>query len=215
MDKSSGDDDPEYTKIGDKQYHHFTVSLSDEVNEMTVTLDADDGYDMNLYLAKNTFALADRAEYADTSEGADKTLTVSSLEPGTWYVGVECATTVSAEKKEYGYEYSGKLEVLNGVEYSIKADWGEGTAIRTRSNSAIATHNRLSVKSEGKKVSIQIETTRAYTLKIFDVKGRLRWQPERSQTTGKHTWQPENGGMYLVRLAFKKNVINKRFMVVR
>jgi hypothetical protein len=92
---------------------------------MTVTLDADDRYDMNLYIAANTFALASRAEYADISAGADKTLAVSSLDPGTWYIGVECATTVVADKQSYGYDYSGTLEVLNGVEYSIRATWAE------------------------------------------------------------------------------------------
>jgi hypothetical protein len=125
MDRSSGDNDPAYTRIGDKQYHHFTVSLPNGASEMTVTLDADDRYDMNLYIAKDTFALASRAEYADTSQGADKSQTVSSLEPGTWYIGVECAATVVAEKNSYGYDYSGSLEVLNGVEYSIRAAWTE------------------------------------------------------------------------------------------
>jgi hypothetical protein len=123
MDKSSGDNDPAHTKIGDKQYHHFTVSLSDGTKELTVTLNGDTGYDMNLYLAKDTFALASRASHSDTSQGPNKTLTVSSPEPGTWYIGVECATTVTATKTSSGYTYSGNLAVLNGVKYAITATW--------------------------------------------------------------------------------------------
>jgi hypothetical protein len=123
MDKSSGDKDPAHTKIGDKQYHHFTVALPDGAKDLTVTLAADTGYDMNLYLAKDTFALASRASHSDASPGPNKTLTVTSPEPGTWYVGVECATTVTATKTSHGYDYSGNLAVLNGVKYTIKASW--------------------------------------------------------------------------------------------
>ena len=42
MDKSSGDNDPAHAKIGDKQYHHFTVSLPDGATNLTVALTADD-----------------------------------------------------------------------------------------------------------------------------------------------------------------------------
>ena len=125
MDKSSKDDDPAHTKIGDKQYHHFTVSLPNGAKDMTVTLVGDTGYDMNLYLAKSTFALASRASHSDVSKGSSKTLTVPSLEAGTWYVGVECATTVTATKTTSGTTYSGNLAVLNGVKYSLKASWTE------------------------------------------------------------------------------------------
>jgi hypothetical protein len=125
MDKASGDNDPAHAKIGDKQYHHFTVSLPNGAKDLTVVLTADDGYDMNLYLAKDTFALASRASHSDTAQGPNKTLAVSSPEPGTWYIGVECATTVTATKASQGYDYSGNLAVLNGVKYSIKASWTE------------------------------------------------------------------------------------------
>ncbi len=123
MDKSSADNNPPFTKIGDKQYHHFTVSLPNGAKDLTVTLSGDAGYDMNLYVAKDTFAFASRASQKDTSTGASKTLAVSAPESGTWYIGVECATTVTATKTTHGYDYSGNLLVLNGVKYSIKATW--------------------------------------------------------------------------------------------
>jgi hypothetical protein len=125
MDKSSKDNNPAYTKIGDKQYHHFTVALPAGAKDLTVTLSGDNGYDMNLYLAKDTFAFASRAGQKDTSAGASKAVTAAALESGTWYVGVECATTVTATKTTHGYDYSGNLSVLNGVKYTIKATWTE------------------------------------------------------------------------------------------
>jgi hypothetical protein len=215
MDKSSGDNDPAHTKIGDKQYHHFRVSLPNGANTMTVTLDADDGYDMNLYIAKDTFAFASRAKYADSLKGPDKTLTVSSLASGTWYIGVECATTVTATKRTSGYEYTGNLGVLNGVKYSIKADWTVGVKINEKNNSAWGMHDQLWAKSEGKKIIIETGKTTSYGVRIYDAKGRLCWEPKISQITGEYTWQPVNGGMYLVRLTDKKKVITKRFMVVK
>jgi hypothetical protein len=123
MNRSSEDNDPAYTKIGDKQYHHFTVSVPSGTSELQVTLAADDGYDMNLYAAEGTFALASRAKHKSTGTGGHKTLTIPSPRAGTWYIGVECATTVNATKTAIGYVYSGKLEVLNGVAYTVKATW--------------------------------------------------------------------------------------------
>lgn len=123
MNKSSEENDPAHTKIGDKQYHHFTVSLPSGASELVATVAADDRYQMNLYIAQNGFALASRAKYREISTGGHKSLAVSSPGSGTWYIGVECATTVVATKGKTGYVYSGNLEVLNGVEYSIKVAW--------------------------------------------------------------------------------------------
>ena len=123
MNKKSEDNDLAYSKIGDKQYHHYTVSVADGVSELVVTVTADDRYHMNLYATRGTFAFASRATHSETANGGHKTLTVTAPEPGTWYIGVECATTVTASKTSTGYVYSGNLEVLNGVEYSVKATW--------------------------------------------------------------------------------------------
>jgi hypothetical protein len=215
MDKSTGDKDPLHTKIGDKQYHHFRVSLPNGVDKMTVTLDADDGYDMNLYVAKDTFALASLAKYADTSKGSKKTLAVSSPASGTWYIGVECATTVTSEKNKWGYNYTGNLGVLNGVAYSIKADWMEGSYISKKNNSSLRIHDQLWVKSAGKKVIIQMRKATSSNVRIYDVKGRLCCEPKFSQIPGEYTWQPVHGVMYLVRLTDKENVITKHFLVVK
>jgi hypothetical protein len=76
-------------------------------------------------IALGDFAFASRATQRDSSAGASKTLSVAAPESGTWYVGVECATNVTATKTSHGYDYSGNLAVLNGVKYAIKASWTE------------------------------------------------------------------------------------------
>jgi hypothetical protein len=215
MDKSTGDKDFAHTKIGDKQYNHFRVSLPNGANKMTVTLEGDTGYDLNLYIAKDSFAFASRAKYADTSKGAKKTLVASSPGSGTWYIGVECATTVTAEKVKWGYKYSGKLGVLNGVKYSIKADWAGETYSHEKKNSSEGKYDQLWVKSAEKKVIIQVGKTNPYTVRIYDAKGRLCWVPEVSQLPGEYVWQPLNGGMYVVRLSDKENVITKPCIIAK
>lgn len=49
-------------------------------------------------------------------------LTVELPAPGTWYIGVECVTTVETQQTEWGEEYTGNLGVLNGVAYQIRMD---------------------------------------------------------------------------------------------
>jgi hypothetical protein len=118
-------------------------------------------------------------------------------------------------KNKWGYKYSGNLGVLNGVKYSIKADWTGGSHSKEKNYSSLEKRDQLLVKSAGKKVLIQIGKTISSTLRIYDVKGRLWWEPNISQIPGEYAWQPVNGGMYLVRFTDKENVIIKRFMVAK
>ena len=123
MDKSTIENDPAYTKIGDKQYHHFKIEIPEGVSKLSVVLDGEDRYHLNLYLKREDFAFRSGADYADTTDGANKTISVSELSSGTWFVGVECATTIGTINRDWGYEYTGNLDVLNGVSYSITASW--------------------------------------------------------------------------------------------
>ncbi|MEO0085715.1 MAG: pre-peptidase C-terminal domain-containing protein, partial [candidate division WOR-3 bacterium] len=117
--------DPAFVKIGDRQYHHFTFDLPPGARGLDVTLDADDSFHLNLYLRRDSFAFRSRAEFTDTAAGADKRITVAVPQPGRWFVGVECATTVET----YGdsiFLYRGRTDVLNGVGYTITASWSSG-----------------------------------------------------------------------------------------
>ena len=55
-----------------------------------------------------------------TDPGSSKSIR-QRLSPGTWYVSVECDTTVDAvldETQEY-FHYRGRTDVLNGASYEI------------------------------------------------------------------------------------------------
>ncbi|MCK4765875.1 MAG: lamin tail domain-containing protein [Candidatus Aminicenantes bacterium] len=123
MNKSTGDNDPTYTKIGDKQYHHFQVEIPSGASDLQIILDGDSGYDMNLYANSGNYAFKSVAEHKSTGSGSYKVVTIPAPAEGTWYIGVECTTTVNTEKFNWGYEYSGDLSVLDGVAYSIAASW--------------------------------------------------------------------------------------------
>ncbi len=214
MNKTTKDNDPVNTKIGDKQYHHFTIDLAGGATNLVITLDGDDTYDLNLYAKKDTFAFAGPADFADTSEGADKSIFVDTADPGTWYIGVECATTVESDAISWGYKYSGLIEVLNGVEYSMQADWNI-TDIFTNNTLHAESPERLAVNAGRKTVSIRVRSMQPYNLKIYNLQGKLCWEPYTSQAVEKYLWQPDSPGMYIVRLESGKDILTKRFTVVK
>ncbi|MBQ7622355.1 MAG: hypothetical protein IJS66_01275 [Bacteroidales bacterium] len=124
MKKGSGDHDPQYACIGDRQYHHFTVNIPAKARNIKVILRCKkEGIDMNLMMRKGDFAFADAADYKDLDPGASKTLSFDSLPAGQWYVAVECATTVETVETDCGVSYTGHTEVLNGIPYSIQVTW--------------------------------------------------------------------------------------------
>ena len=126
MDQSTEGSIPAFTKIGDKQYHHFIIDLPEGASNLTLTLDGEDGFDLYLYLDVDTFAFEPNADFISNHPGTDQIISVPSLSAGIWYAGVECATTVNTA----GQIYYGDLSVLNGVAYSITATWdtaGVGT----------------------------------------------------------------------------------------
>ncbi len=112
-----------HEKLGDLQYHHFTVDLPAGMSWLRITLDGD-AYDLNLFARKDDFAFEGEPGVVDANNdsGADETITIVNPSGGTWYVGVKCATTVTSVQGNYCV-YSGALGVLNGVAYSITAEW--------------------------------------------------------------------------------------------
>ncbi len=117
MDLFSEDSLPAFTRIGDKQYHHFTISAPAEANTLTVVLSAEPGYDFNLYANPDGFAFENSARFVSMLEGPDHILEIPIERSGLWYIGVECVSTVES----LNYLYYGDTEVLNGVAYDISA----------------------------------------------------------------------------------------------
>ncbi|ABC28335.1 hypothetical protein HCH_01477 [Hahella chejuensis KCTC 2396] len=123
MDENTGHYDASHIKIGDKQYHHFKINVEDPRKKyLTIELNGEYGYDFNLYLKKGEPAFASNADVALTDAGNYKTLQIDNLTYGEWYVSVENATSVTADRSTNS-EYSGQLDVLNGVAYDITATW--------------------------------------------------------------------------------------------
>ena len=112
-----------YAKIGDLQCHHFAVYIPSTAHNIKFSLSAESGYDMRLLLAHDDFAFPESAEYQSDQIGNNQSLAVDRLEEGYWYLAVQCMTTVSVEDTEIGQNYSGKTEVLNGVEYTVSVTW--------------------------------------------------------------------------------------------
>ena len=124
MDKMTDDNDPAFARLGDKQYHHFTVNIPKGAKNIKIALQG--GFsqdDLFLTLRKGDFAFAKEADYADVTLGAVKTMEFDTLPAGTWYVGVKCDTTVDTIQTDHGEAYTGHLEVLNGVPYTLTVSW--------------------------------------------------------------------------------------------
>ena len=121
MNKRTSDNDPNYTRIGDLQYHHFSFEIAKPNINIRVELQGEDRIDFSIYLKKGAPAFNSNADHAATGPGNNKTIT-RQLTPGKWFVGVECKTTVKAELDGCRgfFNYSGKLSVLNGAAYKIK-----------------------------------------------------------------------------------------------
>ena len=120
MDRYTADGEPEMTRIGDRQYHHFRFEVAADTPRVTIDIQGDADVDLHLYLQRDSVALAGQAVHQDVTPGAAKRLEVT-LSPGTWYVGVHCATTVDSinDPQSGFYRYYARRDLLNGVAYTI------------------------------------------------------------------------------------------------
>jgi len=121
---------PGFEKIGDRQYHHFTLDIPAGCGSMTVSIDGEEGFDLDLYARHGGFAFRTEAGIikAENTPAADESLVLHNPPEGLWYIGVKCYTKVVAEKTDWGWIYTDKQEVLNGVSYNITADWEPGSS---------------------------------------------------------------------------------------
>jgi Uncharacterized conserved protein len=123
MKKSTLDNDPLFTKIGDRQYHHFTINVPKKVSKMIIELKGykdSDNFDLSLFANNDDYAFHHNAKWKNVSLGCYKTIEIDNPAQGEWYLSVFCETTVDSQFGEYGTEYSGRTDVLNGVPYNIK-----------------------------------------------------------------------------------------------
>ena len=126
MNKRSEDNNPAYTRIGDKQYHHFELQVPKKCQRAIVTLEGYEGennFDLVLCANSEEFAFEKNATCKTAADGTNKQLTIEKPKAGKWYVSVHCKTTVDSKVGKYGTEYSGRTDVLNGVPYKISVKY--------------------------------------------------------------------------------------------
>lgn len=122
MNKGTEDNDPSHTCIGDRQYHHFKIDVPEHTKKMTVSLDGYEGkdnFDLSLLANYGSPAFHNSSVIKNVSLGCSKKLTIDNPSGGIWFVSVFCETTVCSRTGEYGTEYFGRTDVLNGVPYKI------------------------------------------------------------------------------------------------
>ena len=125
MNKKTPDNDPLFTRIGDRQYHHFTVQVPQGAKQVTVYLEGykgEDNFDLTLAAKEGTYAFGNNTEHKNVAQGCSKKLVINNPAKGTLYVSVFCETTVESHFGKYGSEYRGRTDVLNGVPYKVKVE---------------------------------------------------------------------------------------------
>lgn len=119
----TNDNQPEFTRIGDKQYHHFEVVVPKRCKQLKIQLKGytgEDNFDLTLCAKAREFAFANNTQWRVDGTGCYKELTIDNPKAGRWFVSVLCTTTVDNYTDEYGTKYVGRTDVLNGVPYTIK-----------------------------------------------------------------------------------------------
>ena len=126
MNKRTEDNDPAYTRIGDRQYHHFEIEVPAKCKKAVVKIEGyegEDKFDLSLCAKRGEMAFHDNTTLKSVSRGCKKSLTINNPKAGKWYVSVCCETTVAAQTGKYGTFYRSRVSVLNGVPYKISVSY--------------------------------------------------------------------------------------------
>ena len=125
MNLRTEDNNPDYTRIGDRQYHHFTFDVPRNCKSVTVFLEGykgEDDFDLTLCAKRGERAYQDNTPIKQLSKGCTKSLVIDRPKSGSWYLSVFCQTTVTTTTNRYGTRYKGSTSVLNGVPYKIRIE---------------------------------------------------------------------------------------------
>ncbi|GAB5405751.1 MAG: hypothetical protein Aurels2KO_39820 [Aureliella sp.] len=119
MNRSWKDGQPEFAKIGDRQYHHFAFDLP-ATQTVEIELSGEPNVDLHLFMSDQSLAFRSSAGYFDTRPGSSKKFR-RSLAAGRWYISVFCDTTVETiNDSESGFHrYITNQHILNGTAYQI------------------------------------------------------------------------------------------------
>lgn len=125
MDRQTYERNPDFTRIGDLQCHHFAIDLPQGARDVKIELVGASGSHLSLALCKDTYAYEDCAEFISVQPSDSQTIVMPKPRTGLWYVCVKCHDTVTATNTAVGHIYSKTAieDLLNGIPYTIKATW--------------------------------------------------------------------------------------------
>lgn len=126
MNKCTEDNDPAYTRIGDRQYHHFRLEVPRKCKRMTITLEGYKGtraLNLNLCLKRGEPAFHDNTLLKSVGPYCKEQIVVENPKAGEWFTSVFCETTPITTVTKFGTHYRGRLGVLNGVPYKISVKY--------------------------------------------------------------------------------------------
>ena len=126
MNKCTEDEDPKFTRIGDKQYHHFVIDVPRGCKRAVISLDGYEDakkFDLTLCAKRGDFAFHDNTLHKNVARGCKKELVLERPKAGKWYVSVYCETAVTSLRGKYGTYYTGRKSVLNGVPYKLSVKY--------------------------------------------------------------------------------------------
>ncbi|MBE6197593.1 MAG: hypothetical protein E7141_02815 [Rikenellaceae bacterium] len=126
MNKRTEDNDPDFTRVGDRQYHHFAIDVPKRCKCAIISLEGYEGenrFDLTVCAKRGELAFHDNTLTKIVSRGCKKQLKIEKPKAGRWYVSVLCETTVTALVGKYGTRYTGRVGVLNGVPYKISVKY--------------------------------------------------------------------------------------------
>ena len=105
------------------QYHHFAVYVPRNAKNVKFSVSSDFDCSLQLTLNSSTYAYRDIAEYVANEKGSNQKMYFENMSEGLWYVAVQCLTTVASTDVPLGQEYSGRVDVLNGIPYTVQVTW--------------------------------------------------------------------------------------------
>ena len=126
MNKRTEDNDPDFTRVGDRQYHHFAIDVPKQCKRAVISLEGYDGesrFDLTVCAKRGELAFHDNTLTKIVSRGCKKQLKIDKPKAGRWYVSVLCETTVTSLVGKHGTSYTGRVGVLNGVPYKISVKY--------------------------------------------------------------------------------------------
>lgn len=125
MDRHTYERNPDFTRIGDMQSHHFAVEIPKGARDVTFKLVGAEGSHMTLAVCKDTYAYDDVADFRSIMDGNVQQFSMARPAPGLWYVCVKCLDQPVSTNAGQAHIYT-KLPVndlLNGVPYTIEVSW--------------------------------------------------------------------------------------------